>query len=163
MNDKHYGAIAKYFFAMETENQARESYKAYLKWRMKQLDEDADGRAIQVQLETLLKTLTTETRTPQKEFTRKNKLVMAVDVESEKKKDIATFKKAFRSLILDRLKDEWKAWMESPLEDFIAKPDTNPDGTYNFWVWKCSIPVKEGAAWEKGQYRVKLYFTEQYM
>ena len=141
---------------------ARENYKSYLQWRIDQLAEEEDGKGIQLQLDKLLTTLPNKNQISKEDFRRRGKLVMAVDIEHEKKKDIATFKEDFRSLILDRLKDEWKAWRQKPFVGFIAKPDKNPDGTDNFWLWKCTIPGRIGTELDRLRFRVRLHFTAHF-
>ncbi|KAL3592144.1 hypothetical protein D5086_010784, partial [Populus alba] len=45
---------------------------------------------------------------------------------------------------------------------FVAKPETQPDGTVNLMVWHCTIPGKLGTDWEGGYFPLTLNFSEDY-
>ncbi|KAF2071991.1 hypothetical protein CYY_006704 [Polysphondylium violaceum] len=65
-------------------------------------------------------------------------------------------------LALGRLTEERKTWRKDHPFGFNAKPATNKDGSMNLFLWNCSIPGKEGTAWQGGLYPVTIHFSEDY-
>lgn len=62
---------------------------------------------------------------------------------------------------VERLKEEYNAWLKSHPSGIIAKPCI--DGNENNWLkWKCVIPGKPKTAWEGGLYNLVLEFTTEY-
>uniref|UniRef100_A0A803KY09 UBC core domain-containing protein n=1 Tax=Chenopodium quinoa TaxID=63459 RepID=A0A803KY09_CHEQI len=43
-----------------------------------------------------------------------------------------------------RLAEERKQWRKNHPHGFVAKPDTQPDGSMNLLIWQCIIPGKAG-------------------
>jgi ubiquitin-conjugating enzyme E2 I len=61
-----------------------------------------------------------------------------------------------------RLAQERKNWRKDHPFGFVARPQTNEDGSNDFMNWKCSFPGKKGSDWEGGTYPVTLTFTDSY-
>eukprot|EP01099_Mayorella_cantabrigiensis_P000672 TRINITY_DN1298_c0_g1_i1.p1 TRINITY_DN1298_c0_g1~~TRINITY_DN1298_c0_g1_i1.p1 ORF type:complete len:186 (+),score=47.25 TRINITY_DN1298_c0_g1_i1:75-560(+) len=61
-----------------------------------------------------------------------------------------------------RLAAERKSWRKDHPHAFFARPDVNPDGSSNLFVWKCGIPGKPGTAWEGATYPLTMEFSEDY-
>ncbi|XP_057720421.1 LOW QUALITY PROTEIN: SUMO-conjugating enzyme SCE1-like [Arachis stenosperma] len=61
-----------------------------------------------------------------------------------------------------QLAEERKSWRKNHPYGFIAKPETESDGSVNLMCWKCFIPSKEGTDWEGGHYPLSLQFSEDY-
>ncbi|KAJ6304847.1 hypothetical protein OIU76_002155 [Salix suchowensis] len=45
-----------------------------------------------------------------------------------------------------RLAEERKSWRKNHPHGFVAKPETQPDGTVNLMAWHCTIPGKLGVS-----------------
>eukprot|EP00760_Papus_ankaliazontas_P011553 PhM_4_TR14847/c0_g1_i1/m.74146/K10577/UBE2I, UBC9; ubiquitin-conjugating enzyme E2 I len=66
------------------------------------------------------------------------------------------------SLAVARLREERKAWRREKPFGFWAKPAQNEDGTLDLLQWEAGIPGKAGTAWEGGEYRLVMTFSEDY-
>lgn len=63
---------------------------------------------------------------------------------------------------LARLAAERSAWRKDHPHKFVAKPETNADGSTDLMRWRCVIPGKEGTPWAPGEYHLKLTFSHDY-
>ncbi|KAH7315723.1 hypothetical protein KP509_21G062500 [Ceratopteris richardii] len=61
-----------------------------------------------------------------------------------------------------RLAEERKSWRKNHPHGFVARPDTQSDGTVNLMLWQCNIPGKTGTDWEGGFFPLAIHFSEDY-
>ncbi|KAL2906321.1 SUMO-conjugating enzyme SCE1 [Bienertia sinuspersici] len=61
-----------------------------------------------------------------------------------------------------RLAEERKQWRKNHPHGFVAKPETQQDGSMNLLQWQCIIPGKAGTDWEGGYYPLTMHFSEEY-
>jgi len=61
-----------------------------------------------------------------------------------------------------RLTEERKAWRKEHPFGFVAKPTKGADGLPNLMVWECAIPGKQGTPWERGLYKLRMTFKDDY-
>ncbi|KAJ7296469.1 hypothetical protein O6H91_20G000600 [Diphasiastrum complanatum] len=61
-----------------------------------------------------------------------------------------------------RLAEERKAWRKNHPHGFVARPETQPDGSVNLMTWQCTLPGKVGTGWEGGFFPLTIHFSEDY-
>uniref|UniRef100_A0A2S2R2T9 SUMO-conjugating enzyme UBC9 n=1 Tax=Sipha flava TaxID=143950 RepID=A0A2S2R2T9_9HEMI len=63
---------------------------------------------------------------------------------------------------INHLIEQRKEWKKNPLYRFVAKPSTNRDGSLNYMVWECRIPVAKFDYQEDKEHLLCMVFKNDY-
>jgi ubiquitin-conjugating enzyme E2 I len=61
-----------------------------------------------------------------------------------------------------RLQAERKNWRKEHPRGFVAKPNTNADGSSNLFEWTAKVPARATSIWAPGLFTVSMSFPDDY-